>query len=163
MCLAWNGCGRRWQRVAGALRRVGWGLVVVCIVGGVAAVLGFVPQMLVLFLMLSILEDVGYMARVAFIMDVVSSAKFGLSGKSFIPMPDRFWLRACALSGQPQSSLKRTRPAHDHYDHLLCASAAPKMPIIGLVLPAPCGRQRPGGKQAYFIGVVYILSSAASC
>ena len=52
---------------------------------GVGAVLGFVPQMLVLFLMLSILEDIGYMARVAFIMDRIFR-KFGLSGKSFIPM-----------------------------------------------------------------------------
>ena len=55
------------------------------IVGGVGAVLGFVPQMLVLFLMLCILEDVGYMARVAFVMDRIFR-KFGLSGKSFIPM-----------------------------------------------------------------------------
>ena len=55
------------------------------IVAGVGAVLGFVPQMLVLFLMLSVLEDIGYMARVAFIMDRIFR-KFGLSGKSFIPM-----------------------------------------------------------------------------
>lgn len=52
---------------------------------GVGAVLGFVPQMLVLFLMLAILEDIGYMARIAFIMDRIFR-KFGLSGKSFIPM-----------------------------------------------------------------------------
>ncbi|NCB31666.1 MAG: ferrous iron transport protein B, partial [Clostridia bacterium] len=65
----------------------GWlnGLVVEGIVGGVGAVIGFVPQMLVLFFMLSILEDVGYMARVAFIMDRIFR-KVGLSGKSFIPM-----------------------------------------------------------------------------
>ena len=55
------------------------------IVTGVGAVLGFVPQMLVLFFLLSILEDVGYMARIAFIMDRIFR-KFGLSGKSFIPM-----------------------------------------------------------------------------
>ena len=61
------------------------GLVSDGIVAGVGAVLGFVPQMLVLFLMLSILEDIGYMARVAFIMDRIFR-KFGLSGKSFIPM-----------------------------------------------------------------------------
>ena len=61
------------------------GLVVDGIVGGVGAVLGFVPQMLVLFLMLSVLEDIGYMARVAFILDRVFR-QFGLSGKSFIPM-----------------------------------------------------------------------------
>ena len=61
------------------------GLVVDGIIGGVGAVLGFVPQMLILFLLLSILEDVGYMSRVAFIMDKLFR-KFGLSGKSFIPM-----------------------------------------------------------------------------
>ena len=55
------------------------------IAGGVGAVLGFVPQMLVLFLLLAILEDVGYMARIAFIMDRIFR-RFGLSGKSFIPM-----------------------------------------------------------------------------
>ncbi len=61
------------------------GLVVDGIVAGVGAVLGFVPQMLVLFLMLCILEDCGYMARIAFIMDRIFR-RFGLSGKSFIPM-----------------------------------------------------------------------------
>ena len=65
----------------------GWliGLIGDGIIGGVGAVLGFVPQMLVLFFLLAILEDVGYMARVAFIMDRIFR-KFGLSGKSFIPM-----------------------------------------------------------------------------
>ena len=61
------------------------GLIVDGIIGGVGAVLGFVPQMLILFFFLSILEDCGYMARVAFIMDRIFR-KFGLSGKSFIPM-----------------------------------------------------------------------------
>ena len=61
------------------------GLIVDGIVGGVGAVLGFVPQMLVLFLMLCALEDCGYMARIAFIMDRIFR-RFGLSGKSFIPM-----------------------------------------------------------------------------
>jgi ferrous iron transport protein B len=61
------------------------GLIVDGIVGGVGAVLGFVPQMLILFFLLSVLEDVGYMARVAFIMDRIFR-RFGLSGKSFIPM-----------------------------------------------------------------------------
>ena len=55
------------------------------IIGGVGAVLGFVPQIMILFLLISILEDCGYMARVAFIMDRMFR-KFGLSGKSFIPM-----------------------------------------------------------------------------
>ena len=65
----------------------GWvySLVMDGIVAGVGAVLGFVPQMLILFFFLAILEDCGYMARVAFIMDRIFR-KFGLSGKSFIPM-----------------------------------------------------------------------------
>ena len=65
----------------------GWlyGLIMDGIVAGVGAVLGFVPQMLVLFFLLSILEDIGYMSRVAFIMDRIFR-KFGLSGKSFIPV-----------------------------------------------------------------------------
>ncbi|MPN56965.1 Fe(2+) transporter FeoB [bioreactor metagenome] len=61
------------------------GLILDGIIGGVGAVLGFVPQMMILFFFLSILEDCGYMARVAFIMDRIFR-KFGLSGKSFIPM-----------------------------------------------------------------------------
>ncbi len=109
MCLAWNGCGRRWQRVAGALRRVGWGLVVVCIVGGVAAVLGFVPQMLVLFLMLSILEDVGYMARVAFIMDRKHLPQVRPVRQKLYPYADRFWLACRAL--WPAAPLKNATGA----------------------------------------------------
>ena len=66
----------------------GWlvGLIGDGIVGGVGAVIGFVPQMLILFFLLAILEDVGYMSRIAFIMDRIFR-RFGLSGKSFIPMP----------------------------------------------------------------------------
>ncbi|PWM35759.1 MAG: ferrous iron transport protein B, partial [Clostridiales bacterium] len=73
-----------WLEAVGA---AGWlqGLIVDGIIGGVGAVLGFVPQMFILFFFLSILEDCGYMARVAFIMDRIFR-KFGLSGKSFIPM-----------------------------------------------------------------------------
>ena len=67
------------------LRRLADGLVADGIIGGVGAVLGFVPQMLILFVLLAMLEDCGYMARVAFIMDRIFR-KFGLSGKSFIPM-----------------------------------------------------------------------------
>ena len=69
------------------LGTAGWLVGLVCdgIIAGVGAVIGFVPQMLVLFFMLAILEDVGYMARIAFIMDRIFR-KFGLSGKSFIPL-----------------------------------------------------------------------------
>ena len=80
----------------------GWlyGLIMDGIVAGVGAVLGFVPQMLVLFLLLSILEDVGYMARVAFIMDRIFR-RFGLSGKSFIPMLVGYRLRRSRRHGFP--------------------------------------------------------------
>ena len=68
------------------IRLIGYiGLIVDGIIGGVGAVLGFVPQIMILFFLISILEDCGYMARVAFIMDRIFR-KFGLSGKSFIPM-----------------------------------------------------------------------------
>ena len=84
--------GAEWLQAGSRALLEGWGcaewltgLVSDGIVAGVGAVLGFVPQMLVLFLMLAVLEDVGYMARVAFIMDRIFR-KFGLSGKSFIPM-----------------------------------------------------------------------------
>ena len=70
------------------------------IVAGVGAVLGFVPQMLVLFFFLAFLEDCGYMARVAFIMDRIFR-KFGLSGKSFIPMLIGVRLRRTGLSWLP--------------------------------------------------------------
>ncbi len=77
----------RWATGSPAWGRPDWlnGLIVDGIIGGVGAVLGFVPQMFILFFFLSILEDCGYMARVAFIMDRIFR-KFGLSGKSFIPM-----------------------------------------------------------------------------
>ena len=80
----------------------GWlyGLIMDGIVAGVGAVLGFVPQMLVLFFLLSILEDVGYMARVAFIMDRIFR-RFGLSGKSFIPMLVGYRLRRSRCYGFP--------------------------------------------------------------
>ena len=69
------------------INAAGWliGLIVDGIIGGVGAVLGFLPQMLVLFLLLGFLEDTGYMSRIAFILDKIFR-KFGLSGKSFIPM-----------------------------------------------------------------------------
>ena len=75
------------ERLLGGLNTADWvnGLVLDGIVGGVGAVLGFVPQILILFLFLAFLESCGYMARIAFIMDRIFR-KFGLSGKSFIPM-----------------------------------------------------------------------------
>ena len=85
MCCSVRSCRAHW---AASWRASAWqaglyGLIMDGIVAGVGAVLGFVPQMLVLFFLLSILEDIGYMSRVAFIMDRIFR-KFGLSGKSFI-------------------------------------------------------------------------------
>ncbi len=74
------------------------GLILDGIVAGVGAVLGFVPQMLVLFLLLAFLEACGYMARIAFVLDRIFR-KFGLSGKSFIPMLDRHRLRRARYHG----------------------------------------------------------------
>ena len=87
------------------------------IVGGVGAVLGFVPQMLVLFFMLSILEQIGYMARVAFILDRIFR-RFGLSGKSFIPM---LIGSGCGVPGVMASRTieNEKRSSYDNYDHLL--------------------------------------------
>ena len=86
----------RWKRPAAA----DWlsGLINDGIVAGVGAVLGFVPQMLVLFLLLAFLEACGYMARIAFVLDRIFR-KFGLSGKSFIPDADRHRLRRARHHG----------------------------------------------------------------
>ena len=112
------------------------GLVVDGIVGGVAAVLGFVPQMLVLFLMLSILEDVGYMARVAFIMDRIFR-KFGLSGKSFIPM---LIGSGCGVPGVMASrTIENERDRRMTIMTTCFVPCGAKMPIIGLFAGALFG------------------------
>ena len=97
----------------------GWvySLVMDGIVAGVGAVLGFVPQMLILFFFLAILEDCGYMARVAFIMDRIFR-KFGLSGEVLYPDADRLRLRRTGCHGFPYHRAG-ARPPHDHHDHLL--------------------------------------------
>ena len=90
-----------WLEAAGAAEWLN-GLVVDGIIGGVGAVLGFVPQMFILFFFLSILEDCGYMARVAFIMDRIFR-KFGLSGKSLHPDADLLRLRRAGDHGDPHN------------------------------------------------------------
>ena len=115
------------------------------IVAGVGAVLGFVPQMLVLFFLLSILEDVGYMARIAFIMDRIFR-KFGLSGKSFIPM---LVGTGCGVPGVMASRTIETC-------FIPCGA---KMPIIGLFAGAIFGGSTLVAVSAYFIGVAAIIVS----
>ncbi len=132
------------------------GLVSDGIVAGVGAVLGFVPQMLVLFLMLAILEDVGYMARVAFIMDRIFR-KFGLSGKSFIPM---IIGSGCGVPGVMAS--RTIENERDRRMTIMATCFIPcgaKMPIIGLFAGAIFGGSGLVAVSAYFIGVAAIVIS----
>ena len=126
------------------------------IVGGISAVLGFVPQMLVLFLMLCILEDVGYMSRVAFIMDRLFR-RFGLSGKSFIPM--------LIGSGCGVPAVMATRTIENERDRRMTIMTTcfipcgAKLPIIGLIAGAIFNNAWWVSASAYFIGVLAIVLS----
>ncbi len=132
------------------------GLVVEGIIGGCGAVLGFVPQMLVLFLMLSILEDIGYMARVAFIMDRIFR-KFGLSGKSFIPM---LIGSGCGVPGIMASrTIENERDRRMTIMTTCFIPCGAKMPIIGLFAGALFGGSGLVAVSAYFIGIFAIVIS----
>ncbi len=132
------------------------GLIVDGIIGGVGAVLGFVPQMLVLFFFLAILEDCGYMSRVAFIMDRIFR-KFGLSGKSFIPM---LIGTGC---GVPAVMASRTIESdRDRKMTIMTTTFIPcgaKMPIIGLIAGAIFGGASWVAPSAYFVGMAAIIIS----
>lgn len=133
------------------------GLIVDGIIGGVGAVIGFVPQMLILFLMLSVLEDCGYMARVAFIMDRIFR-KFGLSGKSFIPM---LIGSGCSVPGIMAS--RTIEQERDRRLTIMTTSFIPcgaKMPIIGLIAGALFHGAWWVATVAYFIGVAAVIISA---
>ena len=126
------------------------------IVAGVGAVLGFVPQMLVLFFLLSILEDVGYMARIAFIMDRIFR-KFGLSGKSFIPM---LVGTGCGVPGVMASrTIENDRDRKMTIMTTCFIPCGAKMPIIGLFAGAIFGGSTLVATSAYFIGVAAIIVS----
>ncbi len=132
------------------------GLVSDGIVNGVGAVLGFVPQMLVLFLMLAILEDCGYMARVAFIMDRIFR-RFGLSGKSFIPM---LVSTGCGIPGVMASrTIENERDRRMTITTTCFMPCGAKMPIIGLIDGALFGGSTWVATSAYFIGVAAIVIS----
>ena len=132
------------------------GLIVDGIIGGVGAVLGFVPQMLVLFLLLSILEDVGYMARVAFIMDRVFR-KFGLSGKSFIPM---LVGTGCGVPGVMASrTIENERDRRMTIMTTCFIPCGAKMPIIALFAGALFGGSTWVATSAYFVGIAAIVIS----
>ena len=126
------------------------------IVHGVGAVLGFVPQMIVLFLMLCILEDVGYMSRIAFILDRVFR-RFGLSGKSFIPM---LIGSGCGVPG-----VMATRTIENERDRRMTIMTTcfipcgAKLPIIGLIAGAIFDNAWWVSASAYFLGVGAIIIS----
>lgn len=132
------------------------GLVVDGIISGVGAVLGFVPQMVVLFIFLAFLEACGYMARIAFILDR-AFRKFGLSGKSFIPM------LIGSGCGVPAIMASRTiENAPDRRMTIMTTTMIPcsaKMPIIALVAGAYFGGEWWVAPSAYFVGIAAIIIS----
>ena len=133
-----------------------YGLIMDGIVAGVGAVLGFVPQMLVLFFLLSILEDIGYMARVAFIMDRIFR-KFGLSGKSFIPI---LVGTGCGVPGVMASrTIENERDRRMTIMTTCFIPCGAKMPIIGLFAGALFGGSSWVATSAYFIGFAAIIIS----
>ena len=132
------------------------GLICDGIIAGCGAVLGFVPQMLVLFFMLAILEDVGYMARIAFIMDRVFR-KFGLSGKSFIPM---LIGSGCGVPGVMAS--RTIESDRDRRMTVMTTTFIPcgaKLPIIALISGALFSNAGWVATSAYFLGVAAIVVS----
>ena len=141
-----------------ALGVSGWlyGLIMDGILAGVGAVLGFVPQILVLSLLLSLLEDVGYMSRVAFIMDRILR-KFGLSGKSIIPM---LVATGCGVPGILAS--RTIEQENDRKITVMTTGFIPcgaKMPIIGLFAGAVFGNSPLVAVSAFFIGVAAVVIS----
>lgn len=132
------------------------GLIVDGIISGVGAVLGFVPQMLVLFAFLAFLESCGYMARIAFIMDRIFR-KFGLSGKSFIPM---LIGTGCGVPGIMAS--RTIENDRDRKMTIITTTFIPcsaKLPIIALIAGALFNGASWVAPSAYFIGVVAIICS----
>lgn len=141
-----------------ALGVSGWlySLIVDGIMAGVGAVLGFVPQILVLSLLLSILEDVGYMSRVAFIMDRILR-KFGLSGKSIIPM---LVATGCGVPGILAS--RTIEQENDRKITVMTTGFIPcgaKMPIIGLFAGAVFGNSPLVAVSAFLIGIAAVVIS----
>ncbi len=146
------------DRILTGLGVSGWlyALIMDGILAGVGAVLGFVPQILVLSLLLSILEDVGYMSRVAFIMDRVLR-KFGLSGKSIIPM---LVATGCGVPGILAS--RTIEQENDRKITVMTTGFIPcgaKMPIIGLFAGAVFGNSPLVATSAFFIGVSAVVIS----
>ena len=132
------------------------GFIVDGLIGGVGAVLGFLPQMLVMFLLLAILEEVGYMSRIAFVMDRIFR-RFGLSGKSFIPVMVGM---GCGVPG-----VMASRTIESDRDRRITAMTttfipcSAKLPIIALIAGALFGGSAIIALSSYMIGIVCILAS----
>lgn len=146
------------ESVLAAMKCAGWlqGLILDGIVAGVGAVLGFVPQMLVLFIFLAFLESCGYMARVAFIMDRIFR-KFGLSGKSFIPM---LIGSGCGVPGIMAS--RTIENDRDRKMTIMTTTFVPcgaKLPIIALIAGALFDGASWVAPSAYFVGIAAIICS----
>ena len=132
------------------------GLLVDGIIGGVGAVLGFVPQILILFIFLAILEECGYMVRVAFVLDRIFR-KFGLSGKSFIPM---LISTGCGIPGVLSS--RTIENERDRRMTIMTTTFMPcgaKLPIIALISGALFGGEWWVAPSAYFVGIAAIIIS----
>ncbi len=142
-----------WLEIAGV---AGWlqGLIIDGVIGGVGAVLGFVPQIMILFFLLSIIEDCGYMARVAFVMDRIFR-KFGLSGKAFIPM---IISSGCGVPG-----IMATRTMENDRDRkmtIMLTTFIPcsaKIPIIALFGGAIFGGASWVAPSVYFLSIIMII------
>lgn len=132
------------------------GLIVDGIIGGVGAVLGFVPQIMVLFFLISLLEDCGYMARVAFIMDRIFR-RFGLSGKSFIPM--------LIGSGCSVPAIMASRTIENDRDRKMTIMLTPfipcsaKLPVFALLAGAFFPSQPWAAPSMYFLGIAMVILS----
>ena len=149
------------ENVAAFLEKIGtapWlqGLINDGIIGGVGAVLGFVPQIMLLFFLLSLLEDCGYMARIAFIMDRIFR-KFGLSGKSFIPM---LIGSGCGVPGVMAS--RTIENDRDRKMTIMTTTFVPcgaKLPIIAMIAGAFFGNSGWVATSCYFVGIAAIICS----
>ena len=146
------------EKLLDALHATDWvkGLVLDGIVAGVGAVLGFVPQMLVLFLLLAILESCGYMARIAFVLDRIFR-RFGLSGKSFIPI---LIGTGCGIPGIMAS--RTIENERDRRMTIMTTTFIPcgaKVPFIAMIAGAIFGGSPWVATSAYFIGIAAIIVS----
>jgi ferrous iron transport protein B len=146
---------RGWLEAAGTADWLN-GLILDGIIAGVGAVLGFVPQMLVLFMFLAALEACGYMARIAFILDRIFR-RFGLSGRSFIPM---LISTGCGIPGVMAS--RTIENEHDRRMTVMTATFMPcgaKLPIIALISGAVLGGVWWVAPSAYFLGISSVIMS----